>query len=95
MNLLKDDIVVKLVDGNRLEEALENSVSMYPSHSGRYCQMAGVEFVWDPECEPGKRIIKDSIRINGEKLDHGRMYRVSVRSYVGGGADGFLMFKDC
>jgi hypothetical protein len=39
---MKDDIVVKEVSGDKLYLALENSLSKYPSLSGRYFQFAGV-----------------------------------------------------
>ena len=41
-NIMKDDIVVKEVMGNMLYLALENSVSLYPSASGRYFQIARI-----------------------------------------------------
>lgn len=47
-NIITDRIVVKIVPGHALLEALENCVSMYPNLAGRYSAFSGISFNWDP-----------------------------------------------
>lgn len=63
-NVITDKIVVKLVPGRVLVEALENNVSMYPNLAGRYSAFSGIGFTWDASKKPGERVIVDSIRIH-------------------------------
>ena len=41
--------------GSQLLSALENGVSQYPKLEGRFPQVAGVSFIFDPAQEMGKR----------------------------------------
>ena len=43
------------VTGELLLKALENSVCHYPVHEGRFCQVSGVKFVFDPSLPPHHR----------------------------------------
>ena len=80
------------VPGSILREALENAVSKYPTTAGRFVQVSGVEFAFQPDVEP--RVVHDSIMINGSKLDDDRRYTVATKAYIANGKDGFEMFND-
>ena len=40
----------------QLLSALENSVSQYPKHEGRFAQLSGLSVKWDASKPPGKRV---------------------------------------
>ena len=50
-------------------QALENSVCQYPKMEGRFAQVAGVSFGFDPTCPPYSRIYRESVKIQGEYVD--------------------------
>jgi len=49
-----------------LHQALENGVSKYPSLSGRFPQVSGIQFEFNPVNEPGSRIDAQRILIIGK-----------------------------
>ena len=51
-----------------MHEALENSVSMYPNHDGRFLQVSGVKFAFDPSKPRGSRVDPDFITVQDEYL---------------------------
>jgi 5'-nucleotidase / UDP-sugar diphosphatase len=55
-NIITDTITVKLVSAEKLLEALEVSVAMYPNLAGRYCAFSGIGFTWDASLKPMHRI---------------------------------------
>jgi len=52
-----------------LHQALENGVSKYPSLSGRFPQVSGIQFEFNPVNEPGSRIDAQRILINNQILE--------------------------
>lgn len=63
-NVITDKIAVKLVRGDILIQALENSVSMYPNLAGRYSAFSGISFTWDASKKPGERVLVDTILVH-------------------------------
>jgi 5'-nucleotidase len=83
----EDPTIVIRITGAALLEALENSVSAYPSLEGRFPQVSDIEFEFDPSLPPNRRIIWT--KVGGEPLDLERKYVVVTRGYMGRGKDGF------
>jgi 5'-nucleotidase len=83
----EDPCVVIQVTGQALLEALENSVSMWPAMEGRFPQVAGLAFEFDPTLPPSKRVRETTIR--GEPLDKSKVYKLCTRGYMARGKDGF------
>ncbi|KIW04160.1 uncharacterized protein PV09_04967 [Verruconis gallopava] len=83
----EDPVIVIMVTGEALLEALENSVSMYPALEGRFPQVSGIEMEFDPNVPRMKRI--KTVLINGQPLDTGRKYKLVTRGYMGRGKDGY------
>lgn len=83
----EDPVVVIRVKGKALREALENGVSSYPALEGRFPQVSGISFTFDPAREVGARITEMSV--NGEGLDEERAYTLSTRGYMARGKDGY------
>ena len=50
-------------------EVLENSVSKYPEPDGRFLQVGGIEFSFDPSKASGNRINQSSIKIDKNSFD--------------------------
>ena len=48
---------------------MENSVSQYPKLEGRFPQVAGISFAFDPSMPPGSRIDPKFIKIGDEYMD--------------------------
>ncbi|XP_054842673.1 trifunctional nucleotide phosphoesterase protein YfkN-like [Eublepharis macularius] len=90
-----DALLVVRITGERLLEALENGVCRYPALDGRFPQVAGIEFGFDPNAEPGHRILRDSVKIQGQYLRRKHIYRLAVKEYLANGKDGYVMFQDC
>ena len=83
----EDATIVIRITGAALLEALENSVSAYPTLEGRFPQVSEIEFEFDPSLPPNKRI--KWTKVGGEPLDLERKYSVVTRAYMGRGKDGF------
>ncbi len=82
------------VKGATLIAALENGVSQVEDGAGRFPQVAGMKFTWDPAAEPGSRIVEVMVADGDgyEPLDPEATYGVVSNNYVRGGGDGYKMF---
>ncbi|XP_064639871.1 mannosylglucosyl-3-phosphoglycerate phosphatase-like isoform X2 [Lineus longissimus] len=89
-----DPCVVIRVTGQQVLEALENGVSQYPAHEGRFPQVAGVSFGFDPMMTSGHRIDRKHVHIRGEPLDLEKSYKLCTKSYLALGKDGYDCLKD-
>ena len=86
------NVVVKLeLNGAQIWEALENGVSKVENGAGRFPQVSGMSFVWNPKAKGGARIV--SAKIGGQPLNKGRTYTVATNNYAAGGGDGYKVFK--
>ncbi|XP_048735520.2 mannosylglucosyl-3-phosphoglycerate phosphatase-like isoform X3 [Ostrea edulis] len=92
---LVDELVVIQVTGKQLLEALENGVSAYPQLEGRFPQVAGVEFGFNPSKPKGQRIDPESVKVQDFPVDLMKKYTVCTKEYISGGKDGYDVFKDC
>ena len=80
------------VEGATLLEALENGVSQIEEGAGRFPQVAGLSFAYDPSAEVGARV--SDVAVGGEPLDPEAVYGVVSNNYVRTGGDGYAMFED-
>jgi 5'-nucleotidase len=78
------------VTGAQLREVMENSVSRLPQASGRFLQVSGLSYAFDPTAPIGSRV--KEIRISGEPLDRARPYSVVVDQFLAEGGDGYTVF---
>ncbi|CAL1547871.1 unnamed protein product [Lymnaea stagnalis] len=88
-------VVIKVTGSSQLIEALENSVSKYPVKEGRFPQVAGLSFGFDPTKPPGQRIGRQLVRVQDDYIDFDKDYRLATKEYVAQGKDGFDVFKHC
>ena len=90
---MQDPLIVIEVSGECLHKALENAVSAYPKLEGRFPQVAGISFTFNPNAMPGKRVEPKLVRIGDEWLKLDQNYALCVKAYMYGGCDGYSMFK--
>ncbi|XP_046842801.1 mannosylglucosyl-3-phosphoglycerate phosphatase-like isoform X2 [Xenia sp. Carnegie-2017] len=92
---MPDAIVTLEITGKQLLKALNNGVSQWPKLEGRFPQVSGMTFAFDPDMESGERIIESSVKIGGQNLEHERKYKLCTKAYLSHGRDGYEVFKDC
>ena len=86
------NVVVKLeLTGAQIWDALENGVSQVESNAGRFPQVSGVSFIYNPKAQAGSRVI--SAKIGGRPLNKGLSYTLATSDYAAGGGDGYSVFK--
>jgi 5'-nucleotidase len=92
-NLLPfEDLTCKTeITGATLWKAMENGVSQYPKHEGRFPQISGFSFTFDPNQAPGSRVVE--ISINGHPIDLTKTYTLACKPYISiDGKDGYDCF---
>ncbi len=81
--------VLVAISGADLLAALENGVSQVEKKAGRFPQVSGMRFVFDPGAPAGRRIVE--VEVAGAPLDPDRTYRLATNDYMLGGGDGYAM----
>lgn len=88
------------IRGPDLLEALENSVSRatdpHGGGTGRFLQVAGLRYSWNPEKPAGSRIVSAKAATGDgsyRALEPNRTYSVVTNSYLAHGGDGYTMFE--
>ncbi len=79
--------VVTELPGSQILAAIENGVSQVERGSGRFPQVSGMTYVYDPTAEPGARV--QEIMIGGAPLDVNKVYTLATNNYILGGGDGY------
>jgi 5'-nucleotidase len=85
------------VTGETIVAALENGVSQVEDGAGRFPQVAGLKFTFDPAQPPGARVSEVMTLVGGDAwapIDPATVYKVVSNNYVRGGGDGYRMFVD-
>ena len=102
-----NDIIVKEISGQDILDAIEYGMRYLPQKSPRFPQVSGISFKVDitfnstvevDENEmfvnvTGERRVYD-VKVGNEKIDPDKKYRISFDNYIGGGGDGYSMFRD-
>jgi 2',3'-cyclic-nucleotide 2'-phosphodiesterase/3'-nucleotidase len=84
--------VVKLeVSGGTLRAALENGLSQHEKTAGRFPQVSGIRYTFDPKRPAGSRLT--SVTIGGKPLDPQARYSLATFEFLLGGGDGYEMLK--
>ncbi|WP_299986290.1 bifunctional UDP-sugar hydrolase/5'-nucleotidase [uncultured Ruegeria sp.] len=84
------------ISGQGVIDALENGVSQVEEVKGRFPQVAGMTFTWDPTVAPNEGRIVEVMVANGggyEPIDPAATYLVVTNNYVRNGGDGYSVFS--
>ncbi|CAC5409126.1 E3.1.3.5 [Mytilus coruscus] len=92
---LVDNLVVIECTGAEVVEALENGVSKYPSLEGRFPQVAGINYGFDPSKPPGERVDPELVQIQDQYIHLNKKYLLCTKEYIADGKDGYEVFKNC
>ena len=84
------------ITGADLTAALENGLSQLEEGAGRFPQVAGMKYSFDPKKPAGSRVISVEVMDNGQMvaLDPAKTYTVVTNNYVRGGGDGYKVFAE-
>ncbi|MCL2269290.1 MAG: 5'-nucleotidase C-terminal domain-containing protein, partial [Chitinispirillia bacterium] len=86
-------LVTLELSGADILSALEHGVSRYPEPAAQYIHAAGINFEFDPNAEPVKRITKVTMA-NGKALDASGTYTVATIEFIAAGGDGYNMMSN-
>lgn len=76
--------------------ALENGLSQIEEQAGRFPQVAGLRFTWDPAKPAGSRVEEARVR-EGEDwvpIDSAKVYSVVSNNFLRNGGDGYAVLLD-
>ena len=79
--------VMTEIPGSQLLAAIENGVSQVEKGAGRFPQVSGMTYVFDPSAPPGSRVVE--LKVNGEPVDPDKLYKVAANDYILRGGDGY------
>jgi 2',3'-cyclic-nucleotide 2'-phosphodiesterase/3'-nucleotidase/5'-nucleotidase len=81
--------------GQEIIDALENGVSQIEDVAGRFPQVAGLKFGYDPTQPAGSRVhsVQVQTETGFEQIDLYEHYTVATNAYIADGGDGFVSFK--
>lgn len=84
------NIVTKVaVTGAAVRAALENGVSQWQQVAGRFPQVSGLQFAFNPDRPVGSRVL--SVTVGGRPLDDAATYTVATNDFMQRGGDGYAM----
>ena len=66
---MKEKLINNSFLGAQLVEALENGVSQYPQNEGRFLQVSGLKFAFNPSKPVGNRVDARLVQVQDEYLD--------------------------
>ena len=80
--------------GSTIVAALENGLSQVEEGAGRFPQVAGLSFVWDPAAPVGSRVVAVDVMEGGQwqQIELDKTYGVVTNNYVRTGGDGYKIF---
>ncbi len=83
--------------GSVIIEAIEHGLSTFTveSDKGRFLQVSGMQFTFDPKQPVGRRVLRVEVLSGNqfEALDPARIYKVAFDSFLWGGGDDFTMLS--
>ncbi len=79
------------VDGKTVLAILENGVSQVENTAGRFPQVSGMSFTYDPSKPAGSRV--SNVMVGGQPLDMAKIYKLATNDYAAGGGDGYKMLR--
>ncbi|WP_434613699.1 bifunctional metallophosphatase/5'-nucleotidase [Tabrizicola sp. M-4] len=83
------------VTGEVIVAALENGVSQVEEGAGRFPQVAGLKYSFDPAAPAGSRVSEVMVKAGEDwaPIDPATVYKAVTNNYVRSGGDGYAMFR--
>jgi 2',3'-cyclic-nucleotide 2'-phosphodiesterase (5'-nucleotidase family) len=85
-------VLLLRVSGEQIKMALENGVSQFDEHAGRYPIVSGLDASFDPGRPAGQRVT--GITIGGQPLKLDYTYLLAVNDFIAAGGDGYDMMAN-
>ncbi|PZQ48986.1 MAG: multifunctional 2',3'-cyclic-nucleotide 2'-phosphodiesterase/5'-nucleotidase/3'-nucleotidase [Rhodovulum sulfidophilum] len=85
------------ITGAGIIAALENGVGQVEEGGGRFPQVAGLRFSWDPKVAPKEGRIKEVLVAEGDgwvPIDPAKVYLAVTNNFMRGGGDGYAVFLE-
>ena len=85
------------VSGADILAALENGLSQVSEGAGRFPQVAGLRYTWNPAAEAGQRVVRAEVQqADGTwtPVDPAQDYGVVTNNFMRRGGDGYAVFRD-
>lgn len=83
-----EEVAVVKLTGAQVRQALERSVSIFPTPSPGWLHVSGLDVVFNPSAPSDKRIVSASL--SGQALDNSRTYRVAMPGSLARGGLGYF-----
>jgi 5'-nucleotidase/UDP-sugar diphosphatase len=83
--------------GSDVWAALENGVSLYEEQEGRFPQVGGLKYTFDPSQDAGSRIVSVEVKNPDgtySPIDLDAVYKVASNNFMRGGGDGYDVFAE-
>ena len=83
--------------GSDVIAALENGVSQYQTQAGRFPQVGGMRYVFNPDLPVGGRIVSAEVENpdgSFSPIDPNTVYQVTTNNFMRTGGDGYSVFRD-
>lgn len=88
----RNQVVLLSITGQQLLLALENSFSELELLRGRFAHVSGMQIRFDSTKAVGQRVV--DVRIQGNKLEPTRVYKLATFDYMANGGDGYTMLME-
>ena len=90
---LHDESILLEVTGDIILQTLEYGVNTTKDNKGRFPQVSGITFTYDPNAPAGKKII--SANINGTPINPKAKYSLATILFLVKNGDGLTTFNNC
>lgn len=93
MDLTGADVIAALENGVSQIRLTDDGLIQRDGASGRFPQVAGISYTFDPTQEPGSRIV-EVLLADGSPIDPEATYFVATNDFMRNGGDGYVMFAE-
>lgn len=89
-------LMVLELTGEQIIKALDNGVSQVESKAGRFPQVAGLKFTYDPSKPVGSRVVSAAVKTGSGYVPIApkSKYLVATNNFMADGGDGYVSFKE-
>lgn len=89
-----NEVLTRTVTGSQLHAMLEHSVGAIPAANGRFGQISGFRFSYDPSFPAGSRVKAVTLNDGTPILPDATTYTLATNNFINAGGDGYTMLVD-